>query len=228
MVIHRQRSFPWQELYDKYTDEQKENAQVMIKRTPGALGCYMSQMEVMKEALRQNCHAVIFEDDIVFCDDFPTRLNIIFKFLNQHDWDIFSFGGTWHTDPTWHRSVEGVHTHPDLKGICHCNLNRDWEETMDGSIVKTFGIFSTHAWMVNKNRIEHILMLLERDMKISMGIDFTIILEQPNLNCYAFNPGCIKQYDSMSDISNAFAKQSGFRNLGKHWFSRSMNEYIPD
>ena len=61
-----------------------------------------------------------------------------------------------------------------------------------------------------------------------MGIDWIMILEQPNLNCYAFNPGCIKQYDGPSNIGDGISMFSGFRKLGPHWFSKNMNEYIPD
>jgi hypothetical protein len=155
------------------------------------------------------------------------RLKIIFKFLNQHEWDIFWMGGTYHREPTWHKSIEGKHTHPDMQ-VCNCLLNRDWEETLDPHIVRTYGAFSTHSYLVNKNRIEHILGLLDRNLHLSMGIDWIMLKEQPNLNCYAFNPGCIKQYDNQSNIGDGISRFSGFRNLGQHWFSRSMHEYIPD
>jgi predicted O-methyltransferase YrrM/GR25 family glycosyltransferase involved in LPS biosynthesis len=222
--IVRQRSYPWKELYDNFSDEEKERVNVMFKRTPGAIGCYYSQMEVMREALRQGKHAWVNEDDIAICNDLPSRLKIIFEFLNQHEWDVFWFGSTFHIEPTWHKSVEGIHTHPDMKGICNCILNRDWEETLDSNIVRTYGAFATFSYLVNKNRIEHILGLLERRMSISMGIDWTFIVEQPNLNCFAFNPGCIKQFDHESSIGNGVSRFSGFASLGKHWYSPSMND----
>ncbi len=221
--ILRTRSFPWEEIYNKFNEEEREKTQIMLLRTPGAIGCFYSQLEVMKEALRQGKHAMVFEDDLLVCDDLPSRLNIIYKFLNQHEWDVFWFGGTYHNEPHWHKSVEGKHTHPDLQ-MCDCTLNRDWEETLNPHIVKTFAAFSTHAYFVNKDRLEHIINFLERTMHLSMGIDFSFILEQPKLNCYAFNPGCIKQYDSMSNISNGYAVQSGFERLGKHFWAASMNE----
>lgn len=226
--IVRQRSYPWEELYNNFSDEEKQKVDVMVKRkTPGAIGCWYSQMEVMKEALRQDKHAIVLEDDILVCNDFPARLKIIFTYLNQHEWDIFWFGGTYHLEPTWHKSIEGKHTHPDLQ-MCNCLLNRDWEETLHPAIVRTYGAFSTHAYMVNKNRIQHVLDFLDRRMSISMGIDFLMILEQPNLNTYAFNPGCMKQYDGQSNIGDGVSRFSGFRNLGQHWFSKSMDKYIPD
>lgn len=219
----RHRSFQWQELYDSYDEEMKERVGVMFRRTPGAIGCHFSQVAIMEEALRQGKHGWVNEDDLKFCADMPARLNIIFEFLNQHEWDIFWFGAFYHVEPTWHKSIENKHTHPDMQ-VCNCILNRDWEETNDMSIVRTYGAFSTFSYLVNKNRIEHILGLLDRNLHLSMGIDWIMLKEQPNLNTYTFRPGCIKQYDSMSDISNAFAKQSGFANLGRHWWAASMND----
>lgn len=221
--IARRRSFPWQEVYDGFNEEQKEKVQVMLKRTAGAIGCHYSQVAVMEEALKQGKHAFVCEDDLLFCDDFPKRLNIIYKFLNQHEWDIFWFGGTYHKEGHWHVSVEGKHTHPDLQ-MCNCNLNRDWEPTLNPHIVRTYGAFSTHAYLVNKDRIQNLLDKLDRNVHRSMGIDFICILEQPDMNTFAFDPGCIKQMDSMSNISNGMAVQSGFARLGKHFWAASMDD----
>lgn len=219
--ITRRRSFPWQELYDSYDEAQKEKVNVMFKRTPGAIGCHYSQVAIMEEALRQGKHALVMEDDLVFCDDFPARLKIIYKFLNQHEWDIFWFGGTYHKEGHWHVSVEGKHTHPDLQ-MCNCNLNRDWEQTLNPHIVRTYGAFSTHAYLVNKDRIQNILERLDRNVHRSMGIDWIMILEQPDMNTFAFDPGCVKQHDNQSNIGNGISVFSGFSRLGPHWFAPTM------
>lgn len=219
--VGRRRSFPWKELYDTFTPEEKDKVEVMLKRTPGAIGCHYSQVAVMEEALRQGKHAMVFEDDVVFCDDFPDRLKIIFKFLNQREWDIFWFGGTYHKEGHWHVSVEGKHTHPDLQ-MCNCNLNRDWEPTLNPHIVRTYGAFSTHAYFVNKDRIKNLLDKLDRNVYRSMGIDWIMILEQPDLNTFAFDPGCIKQYDGPSNIGAGISYFSGFARLGPHWFAETM------
>lgn len=225
--IVRTRSFPWKELYDSYDDAMKERVNVMFKRTPGAIGCHFSQVAIMEEALRQGRHAWVMEDDVRFCNDMPARLKIIFTYLNQHEWDILFFGGTYHIEPTWHKSVEGKHTHPDMQ-VCNCLLNRDWEETLHPAINRVYGAFSTHSYLVNKNRIQHVLNLLDTNLPLSMGIDWIMIKEQPNLNCYAFNPGCVIQYDNPSNIGDGISRFSGFRSLGNHWFSKSMDKYIPD
>lgn len=220
--MERQRSFPWRELWDS-DEKYREMGDFMVnkRKTAGALGCWVSQMEVMKKALEQGKHAFIAEDDIIFCDDFPERLKIIYEFLNTHEWDVFWFGGHYHRNPTWHKSIEGKHTHPELKQ-CRCNLNRDWEPTNNPHINRTFGAFSTHAYMINKERIQHLLNLMERDMHFSMGIDWFYILHQPDLYTYAFDPGCIKQYSSQSNIGNGWSNQD-FSSLGEHWWQKNKN-----
>lgn len=222
-VIKRRRSFPWQELWDSYNDEEKERVGVMHRRTAGAIGCHFSQVAVMEEALKQGKHAWVCEDDLVFCDDMHERLDIIFKFLNTHEWDIFWFGGTYHIDTWWHKLENGEHTNSDLT-MCHCTLNKDFEETDNPNIRRTYGAFSTHCYLVNKDRIPYVLQLLDHHVHWSMGIDWIMILEQPNLNCYAFNPGCVIQHDNQSNIGNGISVFSGFARLGEHWFKPLMDK----
>lgn len=227
LKIERRESFAWKELYEGFDEEQKAKVDVMYKRSPGAIGCHFSQVAIMKEALEKNMHCIVLEDDLVICDDFNERLKIIFTYLNQHDWDLFFFGGHHHLDCVWHKSVEGRHVHSEMQ-VCNCNLNRDWEETTHPNITRTYGCFSTHAFLINKDRLQHILNLLDSNLHQSIGIDWIFLKEQPNLNVFCFKPGCIKQYSSQSDIGKGISNQESFRNLGQHWFSKKMNEYIPD
>ena len=110
--------------------------------------------------------------------------------------------------------------------MCECTLNRDWEETANPYIVRTFGAFSTHSYIVNKNSIERVMKILESNVRRSMGIDWIFLLEQPNLFTYAFRYGCVKQYSSQSNISNGYANQEAFINLGEHFWSKSKDKYI--
>lgn len=194
---------------------------VMQNRTPGAIGCHYSQVAVMEEALRQGKHALVMEDDLIFCDDIQERFTHIGKFLTDHDWDIMWLGGTYHNEPTWHKSINEQHTHPDLQ-MCKCELNRDWEPTDDPLIVRTYGCWSTYAYIVNKNRIAHILDSLDQNVYRSMGIDWLFILLQPNLNTFAFNPGCVRQYNNQSNIGNGVTDFDGFHTLGNHWFKSTL------
>lgn len=194
---------------------------VIYNRTRGALGCWYSQVAVMEKALSENKHAFVMEDDLIFCDDFWERMRIVEEFLSDHDWDIFWLGGTYHIEPTWHKSENCKHTHPDLQ-MCSCDLNRDWEPTENPNIVKTYGCWSTYGYIVNKKRIPLLLERLEDNIYRSMGIDWFMILMQPQLNTFAFNPGCIKQMDNQSNIGAGITHFSVFESLGPHWYKQNL------
>lgn len=194
---------------------------VMMQRTPGAIGCYYSQLQVMKEALSRGQHCWVMEDDLVYCDDLQDRLKTIEEFLSTHEWDIMWLGGTYHTEPTWHKSENGKHTHPDLQ-MCTCELNKDWEPTDNPNIVRTYGCWCTYSYIVNKDRLAHIIDSLEQNVYRSMGIDWTMILLQPNLHTYVFNPGCVKQMDNQSNIGNGITYFSTFASLGGYWFKDKL------
>ena len=192
--------------------------QVMANRTKGAIGCHFSQVTVMKEALKQGKHALVMEDDLVFCDDIQSRLEHITEFTNNHEWDVFWLGSTFHLNPTWHKSNNGTHLHPDMKHKCNCKLNKDVEKTDDERIVRTFGCWSTYAYIVNVNSIEKILSMFDEKIHLSMGIDWLFILLQPQLKTYSYIPGCVKQFDNQSDIGTGITKFSAFAGLGRYWF----------
>ena len=205
--------------FKAYLPDEFEGAkyEVMRKRTPGAIGCYESQLAVMRKAEQIYQHAFVMEDDIIFCDDFKERLEIIDDFLTGQSWDIFWFGGTYHKNPTWHS-----YPHPQDLKQCTCNLNRDYEPTYNPNIVRTYGAFSTHCYLVNRDSISKVITLLEDTMPQAMGIDWSCILHQPNLKTFAFDPGCVKQMDNMSNIGNGMTYFSGFEKLGAHWFKEIM------
>jgi len=197
----------------------QEKVAVMQNRTPGAIGCHYSQISIMAQAYFHGWNAFVMEDDLIFCSDFHARMKHAVKFLSENEWDVFWLGGTYHKQPTWHRSINGKHTHPDLQ-MCHCGLNKDWEPTTDEKIVRTYGIWSTYAYIVNYNSILKILKLLDDNVHLSMGIDWLFILLQPQLNTFAYNPGMVKQYDNQSNIGNGITKFSNFEfACGKHWFA---------
>lgn len=201
--------------------EPDDKTYVMLHRTPGALGCWAGQVAIMQTALEQNKHALVFEDDVVLCDDINDRLNLIKNFCDNHDWDIIWLGGTYHVEPTWHKKEGEYHTHPDMQ-FCECDLNRDWESTDDINIVRTYGCWSTYAYIVNRKRIPIILERLNDNMYRSQGIDHCMIYLQAQLDTFAFNPGCVKQYDNQSNIGNGITQFSTFQSLGKHWFADKL------
>jgi GR25 family glycosyltransferase involved in LPS biosynthesis len=194
--------------------------QTMLKRTPGAIGCHFSQVKCMQEALSLHKHAFVMEDDLVFCSDFKKRLAMIETFTDEFEWDVFWLGGTYHVNPAyWHTG-----RNPDLKDSF---LGRDAELTSDPRIVRTYGCFSTFAYIVNVKSIEKILKLLDRYVAVSMGIDWLFIKLQPELFTFAFAPGCVKQMDNQSDIGTGITYFSGFEKLGPHWFQDKIEDFDP-
>jgi GR25 family glycosyltransferase involved in LPS biosynthesis len=186
----------------------------MYNRTKGACGCFVSQMMVMENALKQNKHAIVFEDDLIISSQILQRFEYIDNFIKtkEPNFDVIWLGGTVHINPPyWHTGVN-----PDLMGS---NIGRDAEYIGDKRMFRSYGSFSTHAYIVNKKSIEKVLEMLKSTIPISMGIDWSFIKLAPQLNNFVYLPGCIIQKDNISDIGNgAMTIFSGFRSLGAHWF----------
>ena len=195
-----------------------------MQRQKGAVGCFFSHTGAMSLAMIRNKHAFIMEDDLVFCDDMKERMEIAEEFLKGKDWDIFWLGGTYHSNPPkWH---DENHSNPDLPN-CDCKLGRDVELTSNPRIVKTYGIWSTYAYIINKNSLVKIMMMLSNGIEDFYSIDHAFISLQPKLNTYAFVPAMVKQYDSKSNIQDGVMKFSTFSSLGAYWFAEKMNDVDP-
>lgn len=199
----------------------------MYARTPGAIGCMLSQMYVMKIAYERGKGAMVLEDDLVFASDTTKRLDYIENFINtkEPETDLVFLGGTVHVNPCWWhgKEHEGV-----LQPYCSCNLERDAERTEDERMIRVYGMFSTHAYFVPYDKIPKILDLLNEVMSITIGIDFSLIIHQPNLKCFAFMPGTVKQYNALSDIGNGWTMFEHFAVLGAHWWQDDMNNFNPE
>lgn len=195
---------------------------IMQNRTPGAIGCHFSQVKIMEQALALGRHAFVMEDDLVFCSDFKRRISLIQVFLRDHPWDILWLGGTFHVNPSY---------------WCKCGPGRpprDAETTDYNRIVRTYGAFSTFAYIVRNTSIAKVLQLLDRELDNSIGIDYAMIRIQPELHTYAFVPGAVKQRDDKSDIGKpshlgkpAFTKFSDFAKLGPYWFADRIEDFDP-
>lgn len=193
---------------------------VMQDRTPGAIGCWYSQCRALAEAYAMDKHGFVMEDDLVICDDFHKRLAHIENFLDDKEWDIIFLGGTVHAqDSYWHTG-----SNPDLPNT---TLRRDAECTDDPNILRVYGAFSTHAYIVNRNSILKVLTLLDSIIHLSMGVDWALISLGDKLINYMFVPGCIKQYDNESNIGCGITYFSGFEKLGPYWWQNKMEDFDP-
>lgn len=211
----RHRAIPWKEL-----DYNHPKYKTMMARTPGAAGCYESQLQVMRTALAEGKHAMVLEDDLIIAIDIKERLKIIEDF--KPFWDLIWIGGTYHRDkPYWHGRP-----HNKLLSDCNCGMNEDYLDIGNPNFVRTLGAFSTHAYIANVVSIPRLLKMLEHQMSTSIGIDFSMIRMQPELMTFAFVPGCIKQMDNQSDIGTGMTYFSRFNKLGSHWWADKMEDYV--
>lgn len=226
----RQRAIPWKEL-----DTNDYKLQTMINRTPGAAGCHMSQVEVMKKAFEAGQNAFVMEDDLVFASDFQERMDYIDKFLAGKEWDIFWLGATFHSPAYWHKIGQS-----NMRPDCSAQLGKDFDHTEDHRIKRTYGAFCTYAYIVNYNSIQKVLSLLDTHLHESIGIDWLMIKIQPQLQCFAFVPGSVKQLDNRSDIGinrdgspahthfSGFSKLNGTEENSRYWFQDKITDFDPN
>lgn len=208
----------------------REPYKKMYARTRGAIGCMLSQMAVMQNAFDAGKGAIVLEDDLVMATDLLERLDYIENFVNtkEPDTDIIFLGGTVHCGPAWWHSQEHE---PMLRPYCNCTLGRDMERIDDEHMVRVYGMFSTHAYAVPYEKIPKILKLLNDVMHITIGIDFSFIIHQPKLKCFAYLPGLIKQYNAVSDIGEGsvtyfenFSKLNGSIENSKYWWADKKDD----
>jgi GR25 family glycosyltransferase involved in LPS biosynthesis len=187
-----------------------EKLATMIRRTPGAVGCHFSQVQVMKDALSRDKHAVVMEDDLIFSFDFDKRFEYIHNWTQTHPFDVVWLGASFHCNPPyWHRKGGSQ----DMRSNCSAELGYDAKLTDDPRMIRTYGAFATFAYIVNKTSIQKIVDLLDSVLHESIGIDWAFVKLQPQLKCYSFVPGCVRQFDSISDIGNGITYWSGFLKL---------------
>lgn len=205
--------------------------QVMKNRTPGAIGCMYGQMGIMQEALSQGKSAVVFEDDLIFCEDFNDRIPIIETFINEEepDFDIMWLGATFHTPAFWHKKGKS-----GMSPNCSLQLGYDCQTTSNPRIIRTYGSFCTYAYIVNKSSIQKVLDLLNDFMPKTIGIDYSFIALGDKLKSFAFVPGSVKQMDNQSDIGDGMTIFSGFSRLNgteensRYWYQNKMEDFNPE
>lgn len=185
----------------------REPYKTMFNRTRGAIGCALSQMEIMKEALDRNMDCMVLEDDLMICQDFSERMDYAERFLNTHSWDIYWCGSTVSVNPPYWNI-------PNNRELPLINpLGRDAECTDDPRILRTFGCFCTYCYVINKESIQKIIDLLNSVMSESIGIDHSMIKLQPQLNTFCFVPGSVFQIDNQSDIGTGITAFTPFLKL---------------
>jgi GR25 family glycosyltransferase involved in LPS biosynthesis len=87
------------------------------------IGVTLSHLRILQYAKENNLDSVvIFEDDVVFVDDFNDKFNSFFPQI-PNDWDMIYFSGT------------------HLGGL----------ESISENVWRTFGTWTTHSYIINKS-----------------------------------------------------------------------------
>jgi GR25 family glycosyltransferase involved in LPS biosynthesis len=177
--------------------------------TEGQKKCYVSHKNLLEEYKDvSNGILGIFEDDVVFCEDFLQRFEYIEENFNM-EWDIFYLSSFYHLNDDRQR----------------WNESGDFSFTNVDHIHRVFGSFCTHSYLVNTNSIKKILSLLDETVSKSIAIDHSYILIQPRLNCFSFTPGMTTQITNYSDVTNESRDQTVFENIvGKHYFANNIKD----
>jgi len=151
-------------------------------RAPGAWGCYVSHLEIIKDAKKNNYDKIlILEDDVAIDDNFLSLFSQKVKDLPE-DWKLFYLGASAHT---------GV---PKKKVTDH--------------ISQTFESFTTSSYGIHSSIYDTIL---ESEKVADKTIDLFLVKDiQSTHPCYVVTPTIMWQAAGFSDIQQKHLNYTGF------------------
>lgn len=148
----------------------------------GEIGCLLSHIEVIRKAdekLYQN--VLIFEDDVIFCDDFLEKL-IEFMDNVPSDWEMLYLGGNhnYHIGST--------------------------PEKINDFVIKCHETFTTHAIVITQSLYKRILDI----NSLNKPIDVAYAELQKQYKVYAPSTSLVTQRVGYSDIQNREANYDSY------------------
>lgn len=160
-----------------------------IKMENGAIGCSMSHLKLLQEAVKNNLpHVLIVEDDITFLEPevFKTQINKFFE-LHQNNWDVVLLAGN----------------------------NMPPYETIDETCIKVSRCQTTTGYLVNGHYIKVLMqnikmgltnLLNNPDDKVNFAIDKFWFILQKLSRWYLIIPLTVIQREDYSDIEKKVTK----------------------
>jgi len=154
-----------------------------IKMENGAIGCSMSHLKILQNALQNNLdHVLIIEDDITFLNPelFKSQINKFFK-IHNNNWDVILFAGN----------------------------NIPPYENIDETCIKVSRCQTTTGYLVNKHYIKVLIqniklgltqLLNKPNEKHLFAIDMFWFVLQRSSNWYLITPPTVVQREDYSDI----------------------------
>lgn len=166
----------WKEAIDEIIVHQAVNGQkeffdmATTKRMRGHYGCLQSHRNLLEKVASTAPYHIVFEDDVVLCENFDQRIEEVLQNLPD-DWAIIYLGGNIVT--------------PGGK-IPHNEMFSKAKE-----------VYATHAYIVNDKYIHRLQLCLWQKLG---KVDVLFIAFQRHHPCYIINDIIAKQSDSRSDI----------------------------
>jgi GR25 family glycosyltransferase involved in LPS biosynthesis len=162
-------------------------SQFLINK-PGAFGCLMSHIEIIKNAKKNNFDKIlILEDDIAASENFINLFDQKVKDLPA-DWKLFYLGGSGHTGENEHNVTTKITEH----------------------ISETTGTYTTSSYGVSSSLYDTILNKWDSGGETIDQIYVWRIQKQSNHACYTVRPNIMWQRACFSDIAQAHRDYEGF------------------
>ena len=138
--------------------------------TRGAVGCYLSHLNIYKEIAKSDKkYGLIFEDDVMIANDFYIRLNKGLKTVPK-DWDMYLLGV--------------MCLKCDIKKE-YVNINRFW---------------GMHGYMIKKESAVKLVKLLSGLISKQIDSKLSLLIKYNKLKIYSINPIIVAQGDLGTDI----------------------------
>lgn len=148
-----------------------------IKNEVGRVGCFLSHLEILKKAQRENKNVLIMEDDVEFDEDCRQVLEASLDELCDLNFDMAYFGGNilrpfFQVTKHWAR-------------LSHCQ--------------------STHCYSIHRNFLSTIINFLENNSTQKTGLAIDQLYADyliPNCKAYIIMPIIARQRSDFSTIEN--------------------------
>ena len=140
--------------------------------TRGAVGCYLSHLNIYKKIAKSNKkYGLIFEDDVKIATDFYKRMLYGLNTV-PNDWDIYLLGVT----------------------CLKCNINQDY--------ININRFWGTHGYLIKKETAIKLVEKLDVLLKKQIDADLSLLIKNKQLKVYGINPLIVVQDGSKftSDI----------------------------
>jgi len=180
-----------------------------IKMQNGAIGCSMSHLKLLQEAVKNNLdHILIVEDDITFLDPelFKTQINKFFE-LHKNNWDVILLGGN---------------NMPPYKNIDETCIQVSRCQTTTGYLVN-----GHYIKILMKNVKMGLTNLLNRPAEHSkFAIDKFWFVLQESSKWYLITPPTVVQREDYSDIEKRVINyQEHMQDLDKEEMFKAAREF---